>query len=160
LDEAHTILDSRRSMSKINKIMNDFMALIRRILGSSDGELILISQISEKLDINCRRLATSVSWSKFHYLKSCNKCNATIRENNEYEPKLKNCPRCNGFKFTKHNFYVEKWEFRNMEDLNCWRDMGLKTYYQHYYITDISTIFPLYSTYQWENLISDYEDDD
>jgi hypothetical protein len=54
LDEAHTLIDSRNFMSKINKIMNDFMALLRRILGDTGdgyGELILITQLGRRLDI-------------------------------------------------------------------------------------------------------------
>ena len=45
IDEAHSVLNSRRSMSKVNIILTDWMALIRRILGSNDsghGELVLI----------------------------------------------------------------------------------------------------------------------
>jgi hypothetical protein len=161
LDEAHTILDSRRSMSKVNKIMNDFMALLRRILGGDgSNSLTLISQLGRKLDVNARELATSVHWHKCHYLKTCQKCKTTIKEDNEREPKIRNCPKCNGFNFKKHNVYIEKWEFRNMEDLDAWRDLGMHTYYRHYFITDIEKYFPLYNTLQWENLISDYDEDD
>jgi hypothetical protein len=161
LDEAHTILDSRRSMSKVNKIMNDFMALLRRILGGDgSNSLTLISQLGRKLDVNARELATSVHWHKCHYLKTCQKCKTSIKEDNEREPKIRNCPKCNGFNFKKHNVYIEKWEFRNMEDLDAWRDLGMHTYYRHYFITDIEKYFPLYNTLQWENLISDYDEDD
>jgi hypothetical protein len=163
LDEAHTLVDSRRSMSKVSKIMNDFMALLRRILGDSGdgyGELVLITQLGRRIDVNARELATSVHWHKCHYLKTCTKCGTTIKEDNEREPKIRNCPKCNGFTFQKHNFYVEKWEFRSMDDLDSWRDLGISTYYNHYYISDIEKYFKYYDTMQWENLISDYDEDE
>ena len=99
-------------------------------------------------------------WHKCHYLKTCKKCGTTIKEDNEREPKLRNCPKCNGFTFTKHNFYIEKWEFRSMDDLDSWRDLGISTYYRHYYISDIEQYFKYYDTMQWENLISDYDEDE
>ena len=51
IDEAHSIINSRRSMSKINVLLTDWIALIRRILGSNDtghGELVLITQLPNR----------------------------------------------------------------------------------------------------------------
>jgi hypothetical protein len=55
IDEAHTLLNPRRSTSKINLIMNDWMSMLRRVIASSDtaGELILITQLSRRLDRCC-----------------------------------------------------------------------------------------------------------
>lgn len=158
LDEAHTLVDSRRAMSKINGIMNDFIALLRRILGDTGdgyGELILITQLGRRLDVNARELATSIHYHIAHYTKTCNKCGWNESENNEKEPKTKNCPRCNGYKFTKHRFVIEKWEFASMEHCDLWIENLEKTYYKHYYITDIEEYFKYYNTFQWENLITD-----
>ena len=61
LDEAHTIINARRSMSKVNQIVTDWLALIRRVLGSADsgfGSLILISQLHNRIDIIAREMAT------------------------------------------------------------------------------------------------------
>ena len=54
IDEAHSIINSRRSMSKINILLTDWMALVRRILTSKDnigkaGTLILITQFASVL---------------------------------------------------------------------------------------------------------------
>ncbi|MDX1373497.1 MAG: zonular occludens toxin domain-containing protein, partial [Nitrososphaeraceae archaeon] len=51
LDEAHTIVNARRSMSKINILVTDWLALIRRVLGQSAsgyGELVLITQLPNR----------------------------------------------------------------------------------------------------------------
>src|SRR6056297_725297 len=42
IDEFHNIMDSRRSMSSLNKILSEFISLLRRVLGedsSGYGEL-------------------------------------------------------------------------------------------------------------------------
>lgn len=159
LDEAHTLMNSRRSMSKENTIMNDFMALLRRILGDSGegyGELILITQIGRRLDVNARELATSIHYHVCHYTRTCTKCKFNFKENNEVYTKPKICPRCGHRTMHKSDFIIEKWEFDSMEKLDYWLEMGRKTYLKHYYITDIADYFKYYDTYQWENLISEY----
>jgi DNA-directed RNA polymerase subunit RPC12/RpoP len=158
LDEAHTLVDSRRAMSKINGIMNDFIALLRRILGDSGdgyGELILITQLGRRLDVNARELATSVHYHISHYVKTCMKCNFKFKESNEQNNKPTNCPKCNGFRFKKSNFVIEKFEFPSMEHCDAWIETRRKTYCKHYYITDIEKYFSYYDTFQWENLITD-----
>ena len=37
LDEAHTLLNARRAMSKTNIIVSDWISLLRRVLGSTDA---------------------------------------------------------------------------------------------------------------------------
>jgi hypothetical protein len=159
IDEAHSILDSRRSMSHKNQIMNDFIALLRRILGDSGdgyGELILITQLNRRLDIIAKELATSVHYHKCHYIKNCLKCGLKIKECNEDKNKFIRCPTCKGHRFKKTNFVIEKFEFENTELLDFWLENKVKTYHKHYYITDIEQYFKYYDTYQWENLISEF----
>jgi len=159
LDEAHTLMDSRRSMSTTSVIMNDFMALLRRILGDSGegyGELVLITQLGRRLDINARELATSVHYHLCHYKRTCEKCDYSFWETNEIYQKPKLCPRCGHRKMIKDQFIIEKWEFDSMDACDLWVEHGLKSYQKHYYITDIQKYFPHYDTFQWENLISEY----
>lgn len=158
LDEAHTLIDSRRAMSRQNIIMNDFMALLRRILGDSGdgyGELILITQLGRRLDIIARELATSVHYHICHYTRSCTKCGLHWRENNEMMDRPHICLYCGSNKLKKENFIIEKFEFENCDMLDLWIDTGKRSYYKHYYITDIEAYFPYYDTFQWENLISE-----
>jgi len=159
LDEAHTLMDSRRSMSTPNVIMNDFMSLLRRILGDSGegyGELVLISQLGRRLDVNARELATSIHYHLCHYKRTCAKCNYNFWETNEIYQKPKVCPRCQNRRMTKSDFVIEKWEFDSMDNLDLWIDHNVKTYQKHYYVTDIEKYFKHYDTFQWENLISEY----
>ncbi len=157
IDEAHTLINSRRAMSKDNVIMNDFMSLLRRILGDSGGygELVLITQLGRRIDVNARELATSIHYHICHYQRNCSKCDLHFWETNEIYEKPKVCPLCGG-KLTKSNFVIEKFEFDNIENLDLWLDYKQKTYKRHYYITDIEKYFKFYDTFQWENLISEY----
>jgi len=159
LDEAHTLINSRRAMSNTSIIMNDFISLLRRILGDSGegyGELVLITQLGRRLDVNARELATSIHYHMCHYKRTCSKCNFNFWETNEIYQKPKLCPRCQNRRMTKSEFVIEKWEFDSMENLDIWLDHKLKTYKKHYFIIDIEDYFPHYNTYQWENLISEY----
>ena len=47
LDEFHTLMDSRRFMSKQSKVLNDFLSLIRKVCNNpnSDSTLTIISQL-------------------------------------------------------------------------------------------------------------------
>ena len=159
IDEAHTLIDSRRSMSTENVIMNDFMSLLRRILGDSGegyGELVLITQIGRRLDVNARELATSIHYHMCHYKRTCAKCGFNFWETNEIYQKPKVCPRCSNRKMIKSNFIIEKHEFDSMDNLDMWIEHGQKSYVKHYYITDIEKYFKFYNTFQWSNLISEY----
>jgi len=159
LDEAHTLMDSRRAMSNTSVIMNDFMALLLRILGDSGegyGELVLVTQLGRRLDVNARELATSVHYHLCHYKRTCNKCGFNFWETNEIYQKPKVCPRCKHRKMNKSEFVIEKWEFDSMESCDRFIEFGHRTYQTHYYITDIEKYFPYYDTFQWENLISEY----
>jgi len=159
LDEAHTLMNSRRAMSNTAIIMNDFMSLLRRILGDSGegyGELVLITQLGRRLDINARELATSIHYHRCHYKRTCVKCNFNFWETNEMYEKPKVCPRCGHRRMTKSNFIIEKHEFNCIDNLNMWLDHKMKTYQKHYYVTDGEKYFKDYNSFQWENLISEY----
>ncbi len=69
LDEAHSIINARRAMSKVNIIITDWIALLRRVLGSSSsgyGELVLITQLPNRIDIIAREMATQIRYHKCH----------------------------------------------------------------------------------------------
>ena len=81
IDEAHSILNSRRSMSKINILITDWLALIRRVLGqteSGEGELVFITQLPRRIDSLARDMATQIRYHLCHYVKTCKKCGPNI----------------------------------------------------------------------------------
>lgn len=164
LDEAHTIFNSRRSMSKLNIIMNDWLALLRRVLGSTDsggGELILISQIDKSIDSRAREMATQVRYHICHYMKRCKHCQYIWKENNETPEQKWQCPKCSSFQVKKENHVIEVWHFANMQKYELWKTMGMQLYHRHYFLNDIEKYFPYYNTLQWDNLISeDFESAD
>lgn len=160
LDEAHTLIDSRKSMSNINKVMSDFLSLIRRIIGSNEmgyGQLVLISQLERRLDIIAREMATNVRYHRCHYRKFCNECNYQWAEHNEIAEPLFHCKRCHSFSIVKKKHVIEVWEFKNIELFMAWRYLHKKKqHFKHYFITDIEKYFELYDTLQWENLVSEF----
>jgi predicted Zn-ribbon and HTH transcriptional regulator len=159
IDEAHTFFNPRRSMSKVNVIMTDFLALLRRVIGSadgSDGELVLITQLQRRLDIIAKEMSTHVQFHVHHYFKFCKKCGFKYYENNETAHKPMDCPKCGYWNIKKINNKIEVFEFKNIDDYNNWKDYGTKSYYGHYMINDIQKIFGNYNTLQWGDLLSNY----
>ena len=158
LDEAHTIINPRRSMSDTNKVMTDFLALLRRILGNSPagyGQLTLITQLDRRIDVIAVEMATNVRFHLCHYLKTCQKCGNVYRENNDHPDPIFQCPNCSSWDIVKHSHIIEVWEFSNMDKYKAWDEFRYRTYFKHYYVNDIENYFSLYNTLQWDNLISD-----
>lgn len=159
IDEAHIFFNPRRSMSKLNVIMNDFLALLRRVLGSTDsqgGQLILITQLSRRLDVIAKEMATQVQFCLHHYKMQCQKCHYSFTESNETSNKRENCPACNSTRLKRMQSIIEVYEFKNMDEYMRWIEYNEKRYYNRYFIKDIHTIFSHYNTLQWDDLVSDY----
>lgn len=158
LDEAHTIFNARRGMTKFNVIMTDWLALLRRVLGGSDegsGKLTLITQLDRRLDIIAREMATKIRYHICHYKKECEKCGAVHLENNESAEKVVRCHACGHRKLKVHSHVIEVYVFENVDKYEQWKLMDEKTYYDRYFITDIHEYFPYYDTLQWDNLLSE-----
>lgn len=158
IDEAHTILNSRRSMSKINVLMSDWLALLRRVIGSSDagyGRLILISQLTRRLDVIAKDMSTQVRFFRCHYVKTCKKCGLGWSENNDLPEPAYSCPQCGSFSLLKHSHRVEVWHFSDVNSFIGWKDFGINTFHRHYVIDDIENFFGLYDTLQWDNMFGE-----
>lgn len=158
LDEAHTILNARRAMSKVNIIATDWIALIRRVLGEDSrgmGDLILITQLPQRIDSICRDMATQVSYHICHYVKQCNNCGSSWNEDSDMPEIARNCYSCNSVNLIRRNFMIEVKTFPSMQSYIAYKLYNVVTYYKHYFVRDIDKYFPLYKTLQWENLFSD-----
>lgn len=159
LDEAHSILNSRRSMSKTNVIVTDWLALIRRVLGqteSGEGELVFITQLDKRIDVIAREMAHQVRYHVCHYVKSCKTCGCQWRENSDMPEGLPRCPACGGHRILKHSHAIEVRKFSSIERYESWKLFGNKTYYDRYMVNDIAEYFPLYNTLQWDNLFGEF----
>jgi len=162
LDEVHTLLNSRRR-DKLNVIMNDWVALLRRVIGSADsgyGEMVMITQLSRRIDVIERELANRIRYCTCHYTKTCTKCGHTWSETSEFPKPIWRCAACGaGSKLIrKYNHIIEVFEFANIHSFNAWEAFGMKSYFDHYYINDIEDYFRYYDTLQWDNLISRFVD--
>lgn len=158
LDEAHNFWNSRTSMSKKNIILQNYLALIRRILGQNStgyGELVLVSQNIFRLDVVCRESATQIRYHICHYTKTCNKCSGSWKENSEMAEPLWICPYCGNVEITKHKHYLEIFHFAGLEPFLSWDLNNQKTFYRHYLVNGIEKYFGLYDTLQWDNLLGD-----
>jgi ferredoxin-like protein FixX len=161
IDEAHTVLNSRRAMSKQTQCILDFIALIRKILGSSSagqGSLILISQLERRLDPVASEMATQIKFHICHYVKTCRKCGFMFHENNEAIEIQNTCIKCGSYNLLKHSHVIEVYQFPRMEYFVRWKYLGLpfkQCGNRHYLINDIEKYFGFYNTLQWENLFSD-----
>jgi hypothetical protein len=158
LDEAHSILNSRRAMSKVNIIVTDWIALIRRVLGEDSrgmGDLILITQLPQRIDVICREMATQVRYHCCHYVKRCNDCGSSWNEDTDMPEVYKFCPNCDSINMNRTNFSIEVKVFPNVTAYTMFKIYGMNTFFKHYFVNDIVKYFPMYNTLQWDNMFSD-----
>lgn len=158
LDEAHTLMDARRSMSTRNKIMGDYMAMLRRILGSSPsgyGTLTLITQLDRRIDVIAREMSTQVRFHRCHYNKLCQSCGAFWKESNDDPEPAYSCLSCGSPDIKMCNHVIEVWHFKNIDAYDQWLNWGQKTFHLHYVVRDIHKYFKFYDTLQWDNLFTE-----
>lgn len=159
LDEFHNIANARTFMSKKNRVFNSWLTMIRRVLGSSQsgyGELVLISQLSNQVDLIARQLCHQVRYHICYYTKTCKKCGTTWDESSETPEVLHVCPSCGSPSLVKYEHRLKIWHFRNMDMFRAWKDFGMATYHRRYWVNDIEDYFGFYNTLQWDNLFEDY----
>lgn len=159
IDEAHNILNSRRSMSKANIILTDFLALTRRILGentSGYGDLVLITQLPYRLDSIARDMATRVDYHICHWAKVCTICKYSFTESTEAPEEAKLCPKCNSHKLVKTNHIIEVYRFAGIQAYQNWSILRQPSYYRHYLIKDIEKYFGKYNSFDIYDLFEGF----
>lgn len=159
LDEFHIFADPRNSMSKRSRLMMQWVALIRRVLGSNpsgEGELVIITQLPNRVDVILREMAHQIRYHVGHFDKQCQQCKYSWHETSEASEPQWNCPRCGSNTIKRTRFYIEIWHFTSMARFMDWRYLSHKTYHRHYLVRDIEQYFPLYNTLQWDNLFENF----
>lgn len=158
IDEVHTIMNARRSTSRTNVILTDFLSMIRRVVGGKDtssGDLTIISQLDRRIDVVAREMARNIRYFRCHYIKECSRCGFRIREHNDTPEPVKFCPICSKDTLKKHSHMIEIWHFQDMDSFTLFNERGTRSYHAHYLIKDISDYFENYDTLQWENMITE-----
>jgi len=159
LDEAHTILNSRRSFSKKSIHLNHWLSLIRRVLGDTDGgnsEIVFISQLSNKLDCNLRQMAHNIRWNICHYQKVCSTCGIYWDETSDQPELIYRCPRCSGIHIKKKNIRIQVLFFANIKKFEDYHDFGVQSQYKEILVLDVEKYFYAYNSLQWDNLFNEY----
>lgn len=159
LDECHSILSSRRSMSNTNRIISEWLSMLRRALnesGSRTGHLTLITQRYMSIDENARNLATQIRHHVCHWITRCPRCLFQFEESSQMPEIAEECPACLSEKITRTGHMIEILKFDSEESYLAWKIDGTDTAYDHYQINNISRYFPMYNTLQWDNLFNGY----
>lgn len=158
LDEAHEIINARRSMSKPTQVILSWLALLRRVLGGNSrnyGDLILITQVPERLDVIAREMSRNIAAFRCHYVKTCADCGCYWREHSDVAEEVKLCPTCGSDGIDKTDFVVQVKYFTSISRFEDFRFLGAKAWYKERVISDINKSFVHYDTLQWDNLFSD-----
>lgn len=159
IDEAHNIINSRRSMSSKNICIMDWLAMARRILGSVSGmygELVFITQLPRRIDIVALEMARKISHVVAHYFVNCEDCGLYWKEDSEQPEQLPACPGCFSIKLHKSKMKIEVRDFPSLDAYNRWNEFGEETFYRHYIIHDIERYWNRYDSLQWENLFEQF----
>ena len=161
LDEVHTMFDARRGFSKVNNIFGDFLAMLRRVIGEDpmvQGDLILITQLSRRVDVIGRDMVHQVRYHICHYTKQCQRCFARWHETSEVPEPVKVCPVCGHNRLKKTHLSIEVKHFAGMTAYDGWKEWGMNTWHRHYFVNDVEGYFKYYSTTQWEDMFSELYD--
>ena len=159
IDEAHSFYESRRSMSVSNLVMNQFVASIRRILGTSahtKGELVLITQLPERLDKYARELARQIRLHICTWKVTCISCNAQLIDNSQNAEPHEICPRCRSTHIKLSDYNITMLKFKSFDDYLKYKEYGKKTYYRKAFLLHAEQYFKHYDSLQWDDLFEDY----
>jgi len=159
LDEFHTLMEARKFMSKQNRVMGDFLALIRKVCSDSlhESSLTLISQLDSRIDTIARQMATEIRYHVCIYDKSCTKCGAYWTEHSELPDfkKHKRCPQCESNILKKSNYKILIHYFDSIKNYNEWKECNIQSQIQTKLIENIDVYFEYYDTFQMDDLISE-----
>jgi Zonular occludens toxin (Zot) len=157
LDECHSILNPRKSMSNVNIAVTDWLSMLRRVLGENSrggGDLILITQLPNRVDVIARELCTNVQHHLMHYIKICDDCSIAWSETSETPSIARKCLRCGSINLRKVGHRVEVFEFSSMQMYNAWKIFGMNCFHAHYFVHNVEEYFSEYNSWSWSNLLS------
>lgn len=150
-DEIHLTAGSRRSMSKKNMIIMEFVAMARRITGMDEagyGTLTFVAQTDFSIDKYIRHLANDILYHIMYWEQYCKNCNIKELRDSEKEHSRK-CNYCLSDRTRKQNFFCIVYKFRSFHNFQAW-ELGMpgKWHYSKELIDDIEKYFKFYETLQ------------
>lgn len=158
IDEAHTILNSRKAMSHVNVIVSDWLSLLRRILGGKGegyGDLVLITQFPRRLDINAKDMSNQIRWHRYSCFKKCLTCNLGWTETSDDAEQHVYCPRCKTPSLKRLNEEIYILFFTDWLNFEEWRLFNKKKPFKTMRLKNIQKYYNLYDTLQWDDLMTD-----
>lgn len=159
LDEAHSIFNARSSMSKSSKISTQWISLLRKMLGQNDsgyGNLIMISQLSRRVDVIIREMAHRVEFFRGYYTKGCRTCGISWKEHSDMPEQRTICKRCKGHDLFKKDYKTLLYKFSSVRAFDLWRETGMNTAYKITWIVNSEKYFKNFDTLQLDDLFSDF----
>lgn len=157
-DEAHSIINSRNTMSRQNQVWMQWVKLIRKMIGGSAGhygEFIWIAQLPRNIDIDVREMTPMYCYHVMWSTMVCRKCGYRLRRNSEMTSRqYKSCLKCGHYLFDETDHVVRQWEIRGYDNAVTFQEMSMKMKlrYPHRCVKDIAEYFGCYDTMQYEDL--------
>lgn len=159
-DEIHLTASSRRSMSSVNQVFSQFVAMARRFTGMDEtgyGTVTFIAQTERTIDLNIKELANDIQYNRMHWLLTCRNCYKSLPVTSD-DPMRRKCVFCSSQDIYRNRFNLEIWKFKNFSRYFRFIDDGMrgKHHYEHFFVNDIAEYFRNYDTHQIESLWEDY----
>lgn len=154
-DEIHLTASSRRSVSKANLVMSQFMAMARRITGFDKrgyGHFTFIAQKERTIDVNIRELCNEIIYHISYWKVTCEDCGRFAIMNSE-KPQIEKCMSCGSWNIAKSDLYILRLFFNDWTKYYRWeeREQG-KFHFKRQWVYDIENYFRYYNTMQISNI--------
>lgn len=157
LDEAHSIVNSRKSMSSINIAITNILALIRKLISSEfgAGEITFITQLPYRLDRIIRDMADEVIYNICVWRVTCRACNLRWYESSESWKHTSYCPKCSK-PVIRDRHVIHSLHFKGIDDFIDWIDAGMDGRVgMETVLHNAKRYFGKYKTHQIDNMIVD-----
>ena len=154
IDEAHSIIDARTSMSKINRAAKKWASSLRKIISCRDGvgDVTFVSQLPRGVDVWVKELCNQYRWHEYFSKRQCKYCKTIYLFSSSSEEPQERCPSCDMGSFNELGSKMIVYRFKTIEDVEAYINFGAKTYYVADVINNPSYFYKYYDTYQIENL--------
>ena len=154
-DEIHLTASARRSMSKANLVLSQFLAMARRITGFDKrgyGCFTFVAQKERTIDVNIRELCNEIIYHISYWKLTCEDCGRYTYPNSEQQQILR-CLACGSWNVQKSDLYILRMFFNKWENYYRWCEgEGGRFHFKRQFVYDIEDYFKHYDTLQISNI--------